>query len=78
MALALPTANYAASKPEGVSGRVAELQVADKHLRVDWMTSRIVRVRVTKNRYENAQNVKETNVHIGTFVEEADQENSNK
>lgn len=35
-------------------------------------------VRGQKNRYENATNVKETNVHIGTFIEQADKENRNK
>ena len=35
-------------------------------------------VRGQKNRYENAGNVKETNITLGTFIEEADQENKNK
>lgn len=35
-------------------------------------------VRGQKNRYENATNVKETNIRIGTFIEEADKENRNK
>lgn len=35
-------------------------------------------VRGQKNRYENASNVKETNIRIGTFIEEPDQENRNK
>jgi polygalacturonase len=35
-------------------------------------------VRGQKNRYEHAENVKETNVKIGTFIEEADKENRNK
>ncbi|HWS88312.1 MAG TPA: glycosyl hydrolase family 28 protein [Pyrinomonadaceae bacterium] len=35
-------------------------------------------VRGQKNRYENARNVKETNVRIGTFIEEPDQENRNR
>lgn len=35
-------------------------------------------VRGQKNRYENATNVKETNIRIGTFVEMADQENRNR
>ena len=30
------------------------------------------------NRYENAKNVKETNVRIGTFIEEPDKEDKNK
>jgi polygalacturonase len=32
-------------------------------------------VRGQKNRYENAKNVKETNIHIGTFIEQADAKN---
>jgi polygalacturonase len=35
-------------------------------------------VRGRKNRYENAVNVKETNIRIGTFIEEPDQENKNR
>ncbi len=35
-------------------------------------------VRGQKNRYENTANVKETNIHIGTFIEQADPENRNK
>ena len=35
-------------------------------------------VRGQKNRYENAQNVKETNIRIGTFIEEPDKENKNR
>lgn len=35
-------------------------------------------VKGQRTRYENAQNVKEINVTIGTFIEEADKENSNR
>jgi hypothetical protein len=35
-------------------------------------------VRGQKSRYENARNVGETDIRIGTFVEEADQENKNR
>ena len=35
-------------------------------------------VRGQKNRYANAVNVRETNVSIGTFVEESDKENKNR
>lgn len=35
-------------------------------------------VRGQKNRYGNARNVKETNVRIGTYIEEPDQENRNE
>jgi galactosylceramidase len=35
-------------------------------------------VRGQRNRYENAENVKESGVKIGTFVEEPDRENSNR
>jgi hypothetical protein len=35
-------------------------------------------VRGQKNRYENAQNVKEANIRIGTFIEEPDKENKNR
>ena len=31
-----------------------------------------------RNRYEHAQNVRETNIRIGTFVEEPDNENANR
>lgn len=35
-------------------------------------------VRGQKNRYENVKNVKESNVRIGTFIEEPDRENRNR
>jgi polygalacturonase len=35
-------------------------------------------VRGQKNRYENTKNIKEKNVRIGTFIDEADQENRNR
>jgi hypothetical protein len=35
-------------------------------------------VRGQKNRYENARNVRETGIRIGTFIEEPDQENKNR
>lgn len=35
-------------------------------------------VRGQKNRYENALNVRETNIRIGTFIDEPDQENRNR
>ena len=35
-------------------------------------------VRGQRNRYENAKNVKETDVRIGTFVEVPDNENKNR
>ena len=35
-------------------------------------------VRGQKNRYENARNVRETNIRIGTFIEEPDQENKKR
>jgi len=39
---------------------------------------RIDTVRGQKNRYENAENVQETNIHIGSFTEEPDRENKNQ
>src|SRR5689334_18283392 len=36
-----------------------------------------ITVRGRKHRYEDAVNVKETNVRIGTFIEAPDQENKN-
>jgi hypothetical protein len=35
-------------------------------------------VRDQRNRYENARDVKETYIRIGTFVEERDKENKNR
>ena len=35
-------------------------------------------VRGQRSRYENARNVRETNVRIGTFIEEPDKENKNR
>ena len=35
-------------------------------------------VRGQRTRYENARNVRETNVRIGTYIEQPDQENRNK
>lgn len=31
-----------------------------------------------RSRYENAVNVRETDIHIGTFIEEPDRENRNR
>ena len=35
-------------------------------------------VRGQRGRYEHAENVKESNIRIGTFIEEPDQENKNR
>jgi hypothetical protein len=47
-----------------------------RDVRLDNIT--IGTARGQRNRYENARNVKETNVRIGTFIEEPDQENKNR